>query len=349
MTTWQARAGRSAAVLFVLAAAALAPARPAQAAADVHVSPPLLQSNWYWHKLVAAAPVVVADPGEPSLVPDGDLPVASQDTSTPAKVSIVAFNLLGASEGSTIDKFSVTLTVDSGATNLMLEAPQIDAGIAQRNWFNGPGGEADTTNAPPVESSQLVPGVWNSAGTAVTFTVNGLAQSWIDDANFGLEVLPRAGYTRPFQVSFKGGPAVKATMVYTPGTPETPADPGVNLPDGSTSVPPVVAPPVSGPAPAPVLGGPIVTGPSSVPPPSVPAPTTTTPTTVVPAAQALPEVSTRPSAGLFWSGMGLLALLVVMSLILGGEPRAASAARASRLTTELRTRSAVLHARSATA
>ncbi|MCW2544846.1 MAG: hypothetical protein JWM40_2398 [Frankiales bacterium] len=345
MATWQARAGRSAAVLLVIAAAAMGPALPAQAAADVHVSPPLLQSNWYWHKLVAAAPVVVADPGEPSLVPDGDLPVASQDTGTPAKTSLVAFNLLGAGEGSTIDKFSVTLTVDSNATNLMLEAPQLDAGIAQRNWFNGPGGEADTYNAPPVESNQLVPGVWDSAGTAVTFTVNGLAQSWIDDANFGLEVLPHAGYTTPFQVSFLGGTAVKATMVYTPGTAEEPVVdlPGVTLPDaGGTAVPPVV----SGPVTQPGIVGPIVPGGSSVPPPVVDQPA---PTTVVPAAQALPEVSTRPSAGLFWSGVGLLALLVIMSLILGGEPRSASAVRVSRLSTVLRSRSAALHARSAPA
>ncbi|MCU1588633.1 MAG: hypothetical protein JWN31_2126 [Frankiales bacterium] len=348
MATKGTRFTRVAAAVVVAAAAATGPMpQPAQAAADQHVSPPLLQSNWYWHKLVASAPVVVADPGEPSLVPAGDLPVSSQDTGTPAKCSIVAFNLLGAREGSTIDKFSVTLTLDSSAVNLMLEAPQIDAGIAQRNWFNGPGGEADTTNAPPIESTQLVPGVWNAAGTAVTFTVNGLAQSWIDDANYGLEVVPHPGYTTPFQVSFLGGTNVKATMTYTPGSPVE--DPVVDQPVDSPPAPvaEVPAPPaVTGPL-AGVSGTPAVPEvPSTGVPPSVSNPA---PSTVTPAAQALPEVSSRPSAALVWSGAALLALLVVMSLILGGEPQSASSARASRLTAVLRSRSRALHARAATA
>lgn len=348
MATRGRRATQLAAALAVAAAAAAGPAAsPAQAAAEQHVSPTLLQSNWYWHKLVNELPLAVADPGEPSLVPDGDLPVASHDgMGTPAKDLIVAFNLGGAGEGSTIDKFSVTLTVDGTATNVMLEAPQLVAGVGQRNWFNGPGGEADTVNAPPVDSTRLVPGVWASDGKSVTFVVNGLAQSWIDDANFGLEVLPQANYATPFQVSFLGGSAVKATMTYTPGSPV--AEPVVNEPpvtapenSGTSTAPEIPAGPVDGGSG--LSGTPPETGSPTVPPPAVDQPA---PTTVVPAAQALPEVSSRPSTALFWSAGALLLLLVVMSLILGGEPQAASAARASRLTTVLRARSRSSYTRS---
>jgi hypothetical protein len=332
-------AGRLMAALGVVAATVSAPASSVHAATDLTTSPTLLQSNWYWHHVDKDAPVVppVELPTEPSNVPDGDLPVASLDgKGSYSKVSTLAFDISAASPGSLVSAFNVTLTVDTGATNLKSENPKISAGLALRNWANG-AGESDTVNAPPVEG--LVDGVWAADGMTVSFAVPQAAQAWVDDSNFGLEVVPAKDYTTPFQVSFLGGSKVKATMTYSPPPPE------VQQPDGSTGAvdaghglvggspaPPVV----SGPTEPGFTGNPSV---SSGPPPAVdPGQVGTPPTTVVPAAQSLPDVSSRPSAGLFWAGVGVVALLVVLSLVLGGQPQSGASARASRLTTVLRER-----------
>lgn len=346
MASKAAMAGRLLAALGVVAATVSAPVAPAQAAGDLQANPALLQSNWYWHHAIADAPVVppVAVPNEPSNVPDGDLPVASLDgQGAHSKVSLVAFDLAGAGPGSLVSAFTVTLTLDSGATNIKTENPKLAAGLALRNWAPG-AGEADTVNAPPVEG--LVPGVWSADGTTVSFAVPQIAQAWVDDSNFGLEVIPAKDYTTPFQVSFLGGDKVKAAMTYTPAAAETP-----ELPDGTVGSPSTGVVGGDPAPPPPIAGGPIDSG-SGIPalgggpvPPSVDPGQVVTPpsTSIVPAARALPEVSNRPSAGLFWSGVGIAVLLVVVSLILGGRPESAARARTSRLSTVLRA-----HSRTAT-
>lgn len=337
-------AGRLLAVLGVVAATLGAPAPTAEATSDVQANPTLLQSNWYWHHLIADAPVVppVAVPNEPSNVPDGDLPVASLDgKGERSKVFVVAFDLAGAGPGSSISAFTVTLTVDPNAHNITTENPKLAAGLALRNWANGTTGDSDTVNAPPVEG--LVDGVWSADGKTISFAVPQVAQAWVDDTNFGLEVVPAVGYTTPFQVSFSGGDKVKAAMTYTPAVVEPPTTPDTSGSNPGTGL-------VGGSAPPPVSSGPIGTGStglsgppsvggSSVPPPAIDTNQgQPTPTTVVPAAQALPSLSDRPTNLLFWSGVGFAALLVLLSLILGGEPQSAAATRSSRLTTVLRTR-----------
>jgi hypothetical protein len=327
------------AALGVVAATVSAPVAPALAAGDVQVNPGVLQTTWYWHHVISDAPVVppVAVPNEPSNVPDGDLPVASLDgQGARSKVSLVAFDISAAAPGSLVSAFTVTLTLDSAAQNVKTENPKLAAGLALRNWANG-AGEADPVNAPPVEA--LVEGVWSADGTTISFAVPQVAQAWVDDTNFGLELVPAPAYTTPFQVSFLGGDKVKAAMTFSPAVPETPdttvPDPGTGVVGGGT-VPP---PPVGGPVDTGSLGSPGLPGVSSGPPPAVDTGQgSTPPTTFVPAATALPEVSNRPSGGLFWAGVGLVALLVLMSLVLGGQPQSAASARASRLTTVLRQR-----------
>lgn len=337
MATWQARAGRAGACLLVLGATVAGPTLPARAADAVKVTPTLLQSNWYWHHATTDAPVVVPGevPSEPSNVPDGDLPVASLNgQGARSKVSVLAFGLPDAGAGTSVSDFSVTLKVDASATNIQLEPPKLVAGLCLRDWMNGKGGDQDTVNAPPVDETGLVPGTWSADGTSITFKAPAIAQSWFDDQNFGLELLPAPDYTTPFQVSFSGKDVTSA-LTYTPplSLPEGPlvTEPGTGGTGGTGTAGPPVA---SGGFPSGV-GGPIVPG----PPPSVDqGPVTPAPTTVLPAAQALPEVSSRPSAGLFWGALGILALLVLLSLVLGGRPETSAGNRASRLTTVLQSR-----------
>lgn len=338
MASKAAVTARLVAVLGVLAATVSAPVQVVEAATDLQTNPTLLQSTWYWHHVIADAPVVppVAVPNEPSNVPDGDLPVASLDgKGAHSKVSLVAFDLSAAGPGSLVSAFTVTFTVDSAAHNVKSENPKLAAGLALRNWAPG-NGEADPVNAPPVEG--LIAGVWSADGTSVSFAVPQVAQAWVDDSNFGLEVVPAEGYTTPFQVSFLGGAKVKAAMTYTPATEpidttgEPVTDPGTGIVGGAPAPPPVASTPIgSG-----FVGGPPV---APAPQPAVDTGQTTPPTTTfVPAAKSLAPLSSRPSGELFWAGVGLLALLVLLSMVLGGQPQSTATARASRLTTVLRGR-----------
>ena len=347
-----ARACRVSASLLVLAATVFGPTTAAYASGDQTASPALLQSNWYWHRVVADAPLAgVPDPGEPSNVPAGDLPVASRDgKGTPSKIPLIAFDLPALSPGSTVSGFTVTLTMDPNAQNLVPGTPFLVAALALRNWPNDVGGKQDTVNAPPVESTGLIAGKLSADGKSITFAIPAFAQSWVDDANFGLEVLPAKGYNDPFQISFLGGKDVKAAMTYSEGlaqptapltgsTGTTPSGGNSGTAPLSTGTQPFSGGSVdsgTGFAPAPNVA--VGTAPASAPglAPQAAAPQTPAATSV----RALREVSSRPAAGLIWTGAVLLGMLVLFSVILGGEPQAAAAAQRSRLSNVLRSRAA---------
>lgn len=346
--------------VLVVAVTALGPGGVAHAEGSVSASSALLQSNWYWHKAAADAPVAgLPDSPEPSGVPAGDLPVASTDgKGTPSKLSLLAMSLPTVPAGSTVSAFTLTLTIDSAADNVTTETPKLVAELALRGWANGPGGDTDVVNAPPLQAASAVAGKPSADGKSISFAIPAIAQSWVDDINVGLGIVPAKDYTTPFQISFLGGKDVHATMDYTPAAPVPPAAGGTgattSLPtsagsaEGSVSTAPLSGAPSlgqlgSGPTgttgAAPVVVPPITSGPAGAQP--------TAP--VATAFHPLAAVSGRPSSALLWAGAAVAALLVLLSLTLGGEPEAVAHRRTSRLDAELRTRTGRLGARRSTA
>lgn len=348
-------ARRSALALFVLGATCLLPATAAVAGSDVSAAPPVLQSNWYWHQVNGDAPVggLPAAP-EPSGVPVGDLPVASRDgAGTSSKLPLIAFSLPKVPVGSSVTAFDVTLKVDANAQNVMSEVPKLVAEPALRNWPNGKGGEQDVPNAPPLESTLAVPGTASPDSTTWVFHLSGLAQGWLDDANFGFGIVPMKGYTTPFQVSFLGGKDVKATLTYAAATDVPPASgstgtgaaPGAATAGGggSGSTPPLSLGGSTGvggltgssgtsTAVPPALAGPSLAGPSAAQPQVAGPQVAAVPAA---AAAAFAPVSSLPGVGLLVLGVGVLALLVLLSLTLGGQPGAVAVRRTSRLSSVL--------------
>lgn len=345
---WPRRSLASAGVGLVASTAVLTCAAPALADTALTASPSVLQSNWYWHKLNADAPAAgVPDPGEPSNVPTGDLPIATRDNAgTPSKIPLIAFDLPTDAVGGTVSAFTVTLTIDPNATNVMPDTPKLVAALALRNWANGTGGTQDTVNAPPADRSSSVPGVISTDGKSVSFAIPALAQSWADDSNFGLEVLPAKGYTTPFQVSFLGGKDVKAAMAYTPAAPTLPvSQPAQAAPPpaaGSSGTAPLTLSPDLGTGlssgTAPLSSGTVPASGPQVAPQVQPGTPAVAPASVVQTAPSLQPVSSRPSAGLFWVAAAMAALLALVSLVLGGEPSAGQATSRSRLSAVLRQR-----------
>lgn len=340
------RAARSLCALGAATSALLAPGTAAVAGTAVQASPPLLQSNWYFHRMVSDAPVAGLPDAEPSNVPVGDLPVASRDgNGTPSKLSIIAFDLPKSATGGSVSTFDVSMTVDSNATNVIPSDLKLSAELALRNWSNGKGGEQDTVNAPPADAASAVPGTMSSDGKTVVFHVAGIAQDWLDDANFGLELLPAKGYATPFQISFLGGKAVRASASFTPGSAPVAAAPpagssttgtGASAPTSLSGTPSLGLPP----------GGPTVnvptalTAPVAAPAAGASVPQVAAPTAATAAAiRPLQRISAAPTAGVLAVGVAALALLVLLSLTLGGEPPAAAARRSSRLTSVLQSRS----------
>lgn len=341
------RAARALCALGTCAWMALAPATVAAAATGVPLSPQLLQSNWYYHRLVSDAPAAGLPDAEPSNVPDGDLPVASRDgNGTASKLTALAFDLPKDATGGSFSAFDVTMTIDPNAANVIPSDLKLEAAVALRNWPNSKGGTQDTVNAPPVDADTAVPAKVSSDGKTFVFHVATLAQQWVDDVNFGLELLPAKGYTTPFQVSFLGGKNVKATGSYTPATAGSSSIPTTTAPAAGTgattgsaptsvSGPPSlgVAPPTADLTGAPAASAPVVAG-----NPSATAPQVAAPAAPAAAVRALKPISSRPSTGLVVVGVAALALLVLLSIILGGEPEGVAVRRPSRLTAVLQDR-----------
>jgi hypothetical protein len=328
---------------------ALAPATSAGAATGTSITPALLQSNWYYHRLVSDAPVAGAPDVEPSNVPDGDLPVASRDgNGTASKLTTLAFDLPKDAAGGSFSAFDVTMTIDPAATNVVPSDLKLQAAFALRNWPNGKGGDQDTLNAPPFDDKSVATATVNSAGTAFVFHVAPIAQQWADDVNYGLELLPAKGYTTPFQVSFLGGKNVKATATYTAGAPVTttvPTTPTQATTGGGTSL---TTTPTTSLAGAPSLGlAPDTTAVApALAPPVTAAPPATAPQLAAPAPASAPAAASRPlrhisklpGTGMVLVGVAVLALLALLSIILGGEPVGVVVRRPSRLSAVLQGR-----------
>jgi hypothetical protein len=312
----------------------------AHAAAGGSATPAVLQQAWYWQNAYEQAnpPVAVAPPAtEPSGVPDGDLAVAYTGNAdkSPSKMTALSFDTSSLTPGSIVNEFtfSVTLDTSSSATTFNSQEGTVVACQPTRLWpAQMPG---DYTNEPTYDCGKKIPAVVN--GNVYTFKIPTIAQSWVDDQNLGVVIVPdAAAAAAPFQLVFTGAKTVKATMSYTPGTPLPPATGSV----GAT-----------GPASAPADTGGGAT--SAAPPPiSLPGATTqtgtgggvapqvapTTPIGSVAPAAAIKPASATPTTEFWLAGIALALVLLVTSLVLGDPTPAATAATRSRLDRVLRDR-----------
>jgi hypothetical protein len=334
--------------------AAAAPGLPAANSAK----PGVLQTAWYWQTALRQADPPV-DPNEvpvtePSGVPEGDFAVANTNSDgSSSKLTVLAFDIGSVKPGTTIDDFTLTLTLDTSpeATSINTAAASPVACLPTRAWPVGdPGPMAD---APAVNcSAKVAPKV---DGNSYTFKIADLAQSWVDDQNLGVAIVnDPANTTTPFQLVFTGVKTVKATMQATaPVKTTTPSgdsgnDTGGNAgtDGGSTSGgsttggtssgggTPVSLPPVTVDVPS---GAPTTetVDPGTGQAPQVAGDTAGSPVTTVAAADPAPSA---PSSA-FWIAGGALALLLIcVGVVLADQRVPVPAAATTRLSRVLRDR-----------
>jgi hypothetical protein len=340
---------------LLLVTAAPAVATSAHVAAKTG-KPGVLQSAWYWQTALQQANPPV-DPNtvpatEPSGVPAGDLAVAStSNDGTSSKLTALAFDIGSLKPGTTIDEFTVTLTLDTSPTaaSLNTAAAAPVACLPTRLWPTGdPGPIAD---APAYScDSKVAPKV---DGNSYTFQIARLAQSWVDDQNLGVAfVNDPANTTAPFQLVFTGAKTVKATMRFTPpvtsggsggtgggttdgsaggsgGTASGGSAPGAAGTDAPPPVPGSIpsAPPVTGDVAPPAAQPPQVAGDGQVP--------------LVPIAKSAGAPSS-PNNGFWIAGAALALLLVCAAVVLADSSVPVPTAAQTKLTRVLRDRERAL-------
>jgi hypothetical protein len=343
--------------LMLLAAPGIVLAAPGVAVAGVAIGtaaskPDVLQAAWFWKTALDQVGAPVAPPAppptEPSGVPEGDLAVANtSDDGSSSKTTVLAFQLAAVPVGSTIDKFTVTLTLDSAGTNLNAATAPVVACLPTRLWSAVDGGSFK--DAPPVNCTDKAK--VEIDGDTYTFDITGIAQSWLADTNLGVAfVNDPANTTTPFQTVFKGAKSVKASMTFTPpvktgggtstggnggSTSGTGSSTGGSSTGGSTggSVPLPPAPPsVDVPLPPPATN---TTDPGAGQPPVVAGDTAGSPVTTVAAADPAPSAPTSA----FWiAGAALALLLVTAAIVLADQRVPVPTAATTRLSRVLRER-----------
>jgi hypothetical protein len=316
----------------------------AEASGAGSAQPTVLQTAWFWKNAYATVnpPVGEAPPSasEPSGVPAGDLAVAhtSPDASS-SKMSVVGFDLgAAAAAGTTINEFTVALTLDSDPQAANAGTPTIVACLPTRLWAAADGG--DYTDEPPVDCGQRAkPKV---DGSTYTFDITAIAQNWVDDQNIGVAFVNDPDNTQtPYQAVFSGAKTIKASMTYTAPLPTTDTSGGGGN-SGSSSggvVPPTTSGTTSSPGspPAPVVDPPALADASSVvsdlgQTPQVAAPQQD----VVPVAHVAPA-SSAPNRG-FWIAAAAFALLILLASLVLGDDVTSPTATTSRLDRVLRGR-----------
>ena len=325
--------------------------------------PDVLQAAWYWQTALEQAGTPVAPPAppptEPSGVPEGDLAVAntSKDGSS-SKTTVLAFQLAAVPAGSTIDKFTVTLTLDPAGTNLNAAAAPILACLPTRLWPAVDGGSYK--DAPPVNCSDKAK--VEIDGEAYTFDITDIAQSWLADSNLGVAFInDPANTSTPFQTVFRKAETVKASMTFTPpvktgggtsgggstsgGTTGSGSSTGGTSTGGSGTgtVPLPPAPPsVDVPLPPATTD----TEPGAGQPPQVAGDTAGSPVTTVAAAEPAPSA---PSSAFWIAGAALALLLVTAAIVLADQRVPVPTAATTRLSRVLRDRERGLDSTTATA
>ena len=300
----------------------------------------VLQQAWFWQNAWEQAnpPVAQSLPAtEPSGVPDGDLAVAyaGNTNKSSSKMTALSFDVSGVPAGASITGFTFSLTLDSAPTATTFDASgaAVVACLPTRSWPAQLGG--DYTNQPTVDCSKKVKPDVN--GSAYTFKIPAIAQTWIDDQNLGVAIMvdPDAA-AAPYQLVFAGAKDVKADLAYSPAT------------TGSASA---ASSPVAPPAPA---AGPAAPAPAPMPPagsgttavaPAAAAPIVAGSTAAAPNIRPVAAAKTAPALPTksFWAALLLLAaILLVASLVLGDpQPVPASATTTSRLDRVLRARASL--------
>ena len=296
----------------------------------------VLQQAWFWQTAYEQAnlPVAQQPPAtEPSGVPDGDLAVAYSGSSdkSASKMTALSFDVSSLTAGSSVSDFTFALTLDSApaATSFGTVNAPVVACQPTRAWSAVMHG--DYTDEPTFDcANKVAPTVSNNT---YTFKIPAIAQSWVDDQNLGVVIVPDPEtVAAPFQLVFSGAKDLKADMSYTSGTTSASSS-GSAAGSGSVLVP---ASSGSGDtmAPAPL---PPPTTTTSAQPGSAPvvaaSPAAAPVTRPVAAAKTAPAVPTKA----FWAAALVLgAFLLIASLVLGDPTTVAATAKRSRLDQVLR-------------
>jgi hypothetical protein len=317
---------------------------PASHAVAANSAPAVIQGSWFWQTAYEQANPPVAPPttppSEPSGVPDGDFAVAytgAQDSAgnkTPAKMTAVAFDTTALTPGSSVTTFTFSLTLDTqpAATSFGAQDAKILACLPTRGWPATPPTGGDYTDEPTYDCTNgVAPSV---SGNVYTFAIPAIAQTWVDDQNLGVAVVPDPkNTTAPFQLVFTGAKTIKASMAYTAAAPlpsEPPAPPPPDNGGGVTNPQPATGGTVPGPIPGGVE--------TSAPPVPAPVVAPSTPAVSATPVAAIRPASSAPSAG-FWVAAALLGvLMLIISLVLGDPSPAVTAGGRSKLDQVLRDR-----------
>ncbi|MGB8650159.1 MAG: hypothetical protein WCD35_05805, partial [Mycobacteriales bacterium] len=206
-------------------------------------TPPAVTTNWYWAETtpnVQGNTLPAGAPAQASGVPDGDLGVGY--TTDVDKVAAVAFDLGSVPLGSTFSRFTVTVPLDSAATQVANGNPDLSACEAIDS-FTGAAGPTDYAQAPPISTPSCVKGTFKaSVGKAggYVFELAAVANDWSGGAPAnGIVLRPTtdgATAPQPFSLSLLGKNDISTDAAYT--TPETPV-----VAPPAAAQPPAAAPP----------------------------------------------------------------------------------------------------------
>jgi hypothetical protein len=242
------RAARRTALVggLVLCAAVGPLAGPGRADA---LQPPAVSASWYWAErapLVAGmqAPTLPEQAAMAADVPAGDLGVGYVNSNlAPAdKVAAVGFDLTAIAMGSTFSRFTVTVPVDAGATQVQTAQPDLVACENIDAFVDGTAG-GPLAEAPPVSDPSCVKGVFD-AGKGYVFDLTTMANDWSFGApSLGITLKPLTPSTTTplFSVVLKGKNSITTQAAFTGPAPAQQAPD----PAGGGGGPPAPPPPLS--------------------------------------------------------------------------------------------------------
>jgi hypothetical protein len=335
------RAARRTALVggLVLCAAVGPLAGPGRADA---LQPPAVSASWYWAErapLVAGmqAPTLPEQAAMAADVPAGDLGVGYVNSNlAPAdKVAAVGFDLTAIAMGSTFSRFTVTVPVDAGATQVQTAQPDLVACENIDAFVDGTAG-GPLAEAPPVSDPSCVKGVFD-AGKGYVFDLTTMANDWSFGApSLGITLKPLTPSTTTplFSVVLKGKNSITTQAAFTGPAPAQQApDPAAGgavppaPPAGGGALSPSL--PVAGlvPAAAPVADAPIPQTAPLQPLPQVDVAPQPAPVRVRAAAYVPP--SGGPTSA-FWLALLLGAGVLGVTAVVFGDPMAPAPADARR-------------------
>jgi hypothetical protein len=297
----------------------------------------LTQAAYFWREQTGniagtgvAPPMPLTDP----TVPSGDLAVAGPEINGQAdKETYLEFDLSAVPAGSTITSFVVTLPVDPSGQSFTPTgtAPPIVACLPQGSWSGGTGPQP-ISGKPTDHCATAAPRFTSSdGGKTYTADIASIAQDWLTGVNTGVAVADDPSNSQTaFQVVFGPPNAISdlsAQMTYVPGpSPTTEIVPGPGSGTGAPFVPSTPSPLLSAlPPGAPGAGAASGATPSTTGPP---APQSQTRSSAPLGRYAL--AGAAPPLGFWLAAVGLLALLLSASVVLGADPAVEPARRRRR-------------------